>query len=762
MSRGRKKKTNVILDDESNFNFSQLSISEEMLAWEYRDDRTSTTVIEKIPLSKKANERYWTEKLHSRGPVAKMMLTKIANNSEPQSAYICDRFKKNQLLSSLIQTVSELCVIKNIPRRVAYEYIYAINSILNFFAKKYENINAIDDVSNNIQIDLRKELSNRNSLFFKSMAQKSHINTIFTYALNNFKFKRDITNVFSQKLLLRKNDSGIKSKADLSQEVAVQLLAASIGEINKIIENYNMLEKEWRPSYKNKKFDSPENLANAYLNYPQHFKLISKRSFNSSIVNYRKKYDELCNYLHGFKLSGLENEKLKLLASKGENIHNLNESRMMSWFLDDVLSNYPLQIDAKITKHTLAMSEYTRWKYKSTVKTYLSSLSYEQNQKKAIEVFREVLAIKFPTAEKIFPFMLYWLLQTGANQEVLFNMNWRQKFGNKLCEIDENSPFGDIPVLRSYKNRGTKNWYWFPLNPNEKNGLYDMYMFLKKYLKPLWDFNASLNISNSFWVFIVSNQAHGSYNTPIKHFNQQVFKNQLTKFLERNEIISIDGQRLKNFEPSRIRNTFITTADLNGLTLDEIKESIRHGSFDTRFHYYGNSADQRSRNFGVIHAIQESIIESAKNFKGKVYSSKSSRLDQKKLHFSFLSGCSDNKHPNYEGMSQINETEVCIDWDNCLACKNSRVFKVHLPRICFRLMQYAKFQDTMSADEWENNYGMKYAIAQDVLTKWIENGGSKDDIEWAWNEAKFGKIKLPQIFPQGFMKTNIKTEELVG
>lgn len=166
MSRGRKKKTNVILDDESNFNFSQLSISEEMLAWEYRDDRTSTTVIEKIPLSKKANERYWTEKLHSRGPVAKMMLTKIANNSEPQSAYICDRFKKNQLLSSLIQTVSELCVIKNIPRRVAYEYIYAINSILNFFAKKYENINAIDDVSNNIQIDLRKELSNRNSLFF--------------------------------------------------------------------------------------------------------------------------------------------------------------------------------------------------------------------------------------------------------------------------------------------------------------------------------------------------------------------------------------------------------------------------------------------------------------------------------------------------------------------------------------------------------------------------------------------------------------------
>lgn len=755
MSKGRKKKTEIILNSNNSYiNFSELSVNEETLIWEYKDIRNDMNIIEKIPLSKKAATKYWKELLLERGAVAKAMLTKIERNVERKEKYLYDNYKKDKLLiDEMLKSVSELCIIKNIPRISALAYITAISDILRFLNVKINNkIVSFKDLNRNYQLEFRKELSIKNSKFFKTPAQKSFVRNVLKHSLNNFGSGE---NIIAHRILLNKQHTSKKSKMDLSQEIAVQLLAAATLEINEIMKKRDILENQWRISYKNKAFDSPENLENAYINYPK--TLHNKKTINAentSILNYRASYDRLCFFLHGFKLSDLSEDALKNLASEGENINNIHDPRIMSWFLDDVLVNYPLKC-GKTVSTTTPMSKYSKWMYESGVKIFLSKTGREEDSKMIFKIFNDVLSIKYPSMEQLFPFMLFWLLQTGSNIEALLNMEWKEKVNGKYVEIGEFSPLGDIPVIKSFKNRGTKNWYWFPLNPNEKNGLYDIFLFLKKYLKPLWDYQTNYHkqdSTNPFWLCIVDNQSHGNI---VKIITRNALSAYMKKFLQKHNIISSNGKKVTNIQLSRLRNTFITTADLGGASLEEIKEWIRHDTFDARFMYYGNSSDQRGRNFMAIHAIQEAIIDTAKNFQGKILYHTNSKLGIKKqLTFSFLAGCSDNKHPNFTGARSISEKEVCVDWDNCLSCTHSRVYKEHLPRICYRIIQYEKFQNTMSADEWENNYGTKYMIAHDVLKKWIQNGGTEYEIDLAWKEARSGEIKLPEIFPQGSIKIN--------
>ncbi|WP_434638195.1 hypothetical protein MLC35_05320 [Sulfurimonas sp. NW7] len=765
MSKGRKKKLEILLEEKTPYkSFSEISVSNEMLIWEYINVRDSSKKLEKIALSRKADEKYWTDLIPSRGSIAKMMLTKLTTDSKGKATYIFDKYSnKKILLNELVYSVADLCLIKNIDRNTASRYIYAINSFMDYLVQnKYENIKSVNDMNLDFQSLLRIELSNKQSKIFNEYGKRSYTRNILVYAINKFGKNENILN---QSILLRKKMTGSKPRMDLSQEIAVQLLSASIVEMDAIMKKREKLEKEWRPTYHNKSFDSLENLANAYLNYPQIFhKKTSTRATLASIANYRAKYDRLCLSVYGYKLSDLSENDLAKLALKGENIDELQNPRMMAWFIDDVLIDYPLKCGKKVSADT-PMSKYCHWNYNAGLRSFLIGKNTYENPSELLSLFYEILSIKYPFIQQLVPFMLYWILQTGSNTEALFNMEWREKIGDKYFEIGEYSPFGDTPVIRSYKNRGTKNWYWFPLNPNEKNGLYDIFLFLKKYLKELWKYNSIYQIEksskNSFWTYIVSNQSHGYVAKPV---NRNIFSYELSKFLQRNKIISKDGNVIKSIELARLRNTFITAADLAGASLEEIKEWIRHDSFDTRFTNYGNSPDQRSRNFNAIYAIQESIIDSAKNFKGKIYTKHNQKEYQlkKSLSSSFLSRCTDNKNPHYTGVQDVNDNEICIDWDNCLACSNSRVFKEHLPRICYRIMQYEKFQSVMTADEWENNYGSKYLIAKDVLKKWIDNGGTHDDLNLAWEEAKSGKVKLPAIFPQGFMKTLLNNNKLVS
>jgi hypothetical protein len=281
------------------------------------------------------------------------------------------------------------------------------------------------------------------------------------------------------------------------------------------------------------------------------------------------------------------------------------------------------------------------------------------------------------------------------------------------------------------------------LDKKEKNGIYDYFKFLKHILKPLWNYQKN----DTFWVYTSSkNISHAKI---INEFNRTTTKQALKTFLKKHNILDEYGKPLTNIMLNQLRNSFVTMMDLKEHTIEEIQELIRHDKFDTRFQYYNNSEDLQHRNFIVINAIQESIIETAKNFQGSIHHNAMQINQIKKYEEVYLSKCSNINNPQYSGSKILKADEICTDWDNCLQCKNSKIFVEHLPKICYRLKQYEKMKGMMTIFEWENNFKLKYEVANDALKKWIETGGSQVDIDNAWQLVEDNKILLPSIFPTG-------------
>jgi hypothetical protein len=139
-------------------------------------------------------------------------------------------------------------------------------------------------------------------------------------------------------------------------------------------------------------------------------------------------------------------------------------------------------------------------------------------------------------------------------------------------------------------------------------------------------------------------------------------------------------------------------------------------------------------------------------FQGSIHHNAIKPNKIKKYEDVYLGRCSNINNPQYPGSRDLSSNEICIDWDNCLQCKNSQIYEEHLAKICFRIKQYKKMKDIMTLFEWENNFKVKYDIANDALSKWIETGGKQEDIDYAWKLVEENKVFLPDIFPAGSMQ----------
>jgi len=753
-SRGRKRKKEITLFNYLDANttsqytdYPTKSISEESLIWEYKNPQNKTLEIYTYPLSRKSAIRHWENEVSlDNNQAANSILSRIKNNSHAldKERQIYNYYPEQKyLIDELLFSASSLCSIKNSSRRTGSMYASAITALMKFFKFTFQNLNTLNDLDEHKQSVIHNELTKTDGEYFYSSI-KTLSKNILLYAL-----ERNNLPAHPLKQIIKGNShSGKETRIDYPQEVAIQLLAIAAVQTENIMHEYKAYQV-LKDRYKGKAFDSVENLAKAYITIPNSFlnkKTISAR--NISIQAYQKSYNKLCIDIHNISLEDINNEDLIALADRGYNIDALDEPFIMSWFLDDIHYKFPFDIPSTSTADT-PMSDYSRWNIKKSLRSFLQDRG-NRRKKDFLATYHDVFSKKYPTAQKLIPFIIFWMLQTGSNPEAITNMRRKEKGINGTIDIGEMSPLGDIPVIKSFKNRGSKN-YWFSLNPNEEGGLYTHFIFLKSFLQLLWNKNENKANKKESWPFWV-------YYSPMKEnkvidLSWSTLKFQFNKFIKENKIILPNGDILKTLEPSRFRNTFITMADLSGATIEQIQEWIIHGNFDTRFKFYNNSPDQRSRNFRAVHAIQEDIIENARNFKGKIVnSSLNISIKSKEINTTYTCGCTNPEKPSYNGAKKIPQDNICIDWDMCLFCTNSRVFTEHLPRICARILQYESYQKKMTSDEWENNFGLKHTVAYDTLKKWIKDGGEEKDIDNAWEVAKSGKIILPPMFPSGYIK----------
>ncbi len=725
---------------------AQESIEQKMIIWYYTNPQTKKKILNKVPLSKKSAVLYWTFQREQRltsASNATNMLNKINNSTDSRYIFLYDTYRDyHNLIDDFIYAAAVICYEKNVKRDVGSRYMQTLNIFIKFIEEEHYQVKTKDDLTINFQEDLIIYLESEND-YFRQQYDRRNMIEMLNFVLN----EANMENVINSKMFVVKSKKKIqKSKTDIPQEIVVQLLSASVKDIHEHIKKVKELE-EWRKIYNGKKFDSLENIANAYLNYPEYFDDYDKPTSRSgAIAAHRKRFNIMAITNYNMNLKNLSQEDLLNFAQIGHNINDFLNPFIMAWFFDDVLTKFPLNEGNEYVYTATPLNKYTRYPIKTPVMQYIKPYGKSSLPYKA--VFDDILSRKCPTSSEIFPFLLYWIIQTGANTEAVFNIKNREIIDSIEYEIGDYFIEQNTAIIKSYKNRGTGDWYFFSLDKKEKNGLYSYLKFLKKILKSLWKYKEN----DIFWVYTASkNISHGKI---VNEFNRYTAKAALKTFFKKHNILDENGKELKNIKLTQLRNSFITMMDLKDLDIEEIQELIRHDKFDTRFQYYNNSKDLQHRNFMAIYAIQESIIEDAKKFQGSIHHNAMKANKMKNYEEVYLNKCSNINDPQYPGSRDLNSDEICTDWDNCLQCKNSQIYKEHLPKICFRIKQYEQMKNIMTVFEWENNFKVKYDVANDALKKWIKTGGEKEHIDSAWKLVEEGKVFLPNIFPSGSMQLN--------
>ena len=739
--------------------FPTESVLKRSLIWEHKNPQTKSVDVYTYPLERKAAMEYWEKEVKSgENQSAKSILSRIRNGSHKldRERQLYDRYpNRTALIDHLLYSASKLCSIHNVSRRTGSHYASAITSLVRFFVETFSDVYDIEQIDEHKQSVLFAKLSDVDSDFYSGTSVRTIAKNILVESLEREGIPCDIL----KRNIKGNTHHGPKSRMDYPQEVILQLLAITVEEIHTIKRRYAKY-LNYRKTFDGKPFDSLENLAKAYLTVPHTF--LGRKTHQgrkAAIDLYRRHYDRLAWHLHGMSLKELDTEKLETLARSAHNIDDLDDPFVMAWFMDDILVNYPFRTGRdEGSVADVPMSRYTRWNTDMSLRQFLHGRGRRRG-KDFMATFTKQFELKYPTAEQVIPFVLYWLVQTGCNPEGLVNIRRKEKGENGFAHIGELGPLGDTPVIRSFKNRGSKNYYWFVLDPNEKDGLFAHYEFLKSFLTPLWEADDRFSDRRGTWPFWVYYSP--SKSRKVVHLTWSNLKNRLDLYVEEHEILMPDGTLLKSLEPSRLRNSFITMADLQGSSIEEIQDWIKHGEFDTRFKYYANSSDMRSRNFRAIHAIQEDIMEQARKFEGAIKKgSLREAISSRQVQPTYLCGCGNANDPSYVGAKPLPDNVICVDWDMCLSCENSRVFREHLSRICARILQYEEFQVGMTADEWENNFGTKHRVALDALERWVEDGGLREDVDEAWEIAKSGKIELPPIFPTGYVSLEKRSTDV--
>ncbi len=198
------------------------------------------------------------------------------------------------------------------------------------------------------------------------------------------------------------------------------------------------------------------------------------------------------------------------------------------------------------------------------------------------------------------------------------------------------------------------------------------------------------------------------------------------------------------WDTSKLRKVFASGKMIEALEnvktaqelMDTMQEALVHNNFDVTLSNYLMKTEKINSVIDIaITTITSQKLQDGLKFKGQVGGNDSKRTGKKV----FLCDCSDPKSPTHD----LNIAEECTHYDMCLGCKRSTIFKIHLPYICARILQYESFRESMGST-WQAMFSDKFIIANDALSRFTETyqDGGKAVAE-AWDRAK--DISLPPI-----------------
>lgn len=360
-----------------------------------------------------------------------------------------------------------------------------------------------------------------------------------------------------------------------------------------------------------------------------------------------------------------------------------------------------------------------------------------------------------PSRESLFPFLVFLLIFSGKNLEVV--MTWKRRYmvkGFAVSPLDWKDPFDPNKCrLRGYKGRGkgrgvieTDDTYV----TISDDGIYPILSFLLWYTEPLSAMTTP-KTADSLWLYFRKDKAWD-------YHQEGIFYSDAKKFLMRHEIWdlktdasgNLTKERVTNLDSRRFRKVFADKELLKAIGESRnhqelhatLSNALNHKSFDTTLGSYLAQGASRKITDIAIFTLQHKYLEEARKFRG-VMLSKSEQSASTDVA-GFYASCADPTEPDFEG-AMVETGSSCHEYDMCMGCGQSRVFEQHLPRIATRILQYESLRPTMSGERWETEYGRKHARAHDLLTKWSD----QDVVAEAWASANSGAVFLPAIIARG-------------
>ena len=330
-----------------------------------------------------------------------------------------------------------------------------------------------------------------------------------------------------------------------------------------------------------------------------------------------------------------------------------------------------------------------------------------------------------PTGESLYPFHLFISAVAGENKCVVDTIERKHIY----TDIDPNNI-----VYRGRKERtgnAPHRNVEITVARDEAGGIYERLEFIKEITEPLvrWSSASDCNLWTALYI------ESGKILTFCGRSNAGPWSRIGRNFCKRASLKSIiysnngeiaDIAPLISIDAKRLRNTYVFKDLAADIDYHVIQTALQDKSFDVVVKFYFSSKVQQKLNFQAIAVIQDVLIRQMKeytrspNFEGEIiYDMNLS--DAKDLAMADMNACTDPFHSPLEG--QVQDGQCTANFDVCLGCRNSRVFKEHLPIICFRSLQYVDRKSTMPEADWQNSYEKYHLRAIDCLNTYARRGG---------------------------------------
>ncbi|MEL7478034.1 MAG: hypothetical protein AAGJ17_03935 [Pseudomonadota bacterium] len=457
---------------------------------------------------------------------------------------------------------------------------------------------------------------------------------------------------------------------------------------------------------------------------------------------WKKRYNQMLNVSpeslgeNYIDVYSAKNETLRKLLTSGKEGH------------DQLFLNYLLQVKEaragkEITRHNIQTNKIRKvsktdayqniggLKLFQDYSDYLHNKKWSGYEKSNKPKYHNYL--NFKTDHLPVTLALYLIISTGNNQESILSIKrnyrgkaWYENYDVNLG-IDEETPASlkEIRVV-GYKNRCVTGVKAIPIRIPINSPIFE-------YMK-LYDDIVDDPQRENFFAFDVDG---------IAKFYE--------KFCASFEILGDDNKPLTSIQTTRLRKTFaghlltqlVEDVENADDLVSKMREALNHQKFDTTLFSYILKTGMGNQviNTAIV-ALTSDMLEKAMEFQGDICEDQSRSTSNKEV---YLCDCTDDTQPTHN----LPIAEKCKKYDMCLGCERAEVYAMHLPNICYRVLQLEEIANENPLT-FSGLLEDRRQIALDTINKFqIKHSRGVQVVEHAYFEAsramKEGRPLLPPI-----------------